>query len=151
MVEKIFKGSIPQCLTTQEITQKHINKALCLADKVKEAIEHLSPQKAVHFIVCFLNDTNSYLEELHPWTVLKEKPVQKDKQEIAGEALYTCLESLRISGILLSPIMPLKMKELLQSLGWRHSPRFEDAKKWGLLEKGLSVQKAHPLFPRIDV
>ena len=150
LVEKIFKGSIPQHLKTQDATQKHINKAISLADKVKESIEHLLPQKAVHFIVCFLNDTNSYLEELRPWSILKETPVQEDTKNIAGEALYTCLESLRIAGILLSPIMPLKMKELLQRLGWHQTPCFEDAKKWGLLQKGLSIQKAPPLFPRID-
>ena len=147
LVQKGFKGFIPKNLQTQEATKQHISSAMSLAENVKSAIKDLAPHKAIDFVVDFLNKTNRYLEELKPWIVLKNDPTQKD---IVAEALYTCLESLRISGLLLYPVMPVKMNELLHILDWSQTPCLEDAQRWGLLQEGLSISEAPPLFKRID-
>ena len=149
LVQKGFNGFIPKNLQTQEITKKHILSAMSLAENVKQAIKDLAPHKAVDFIIHFLSETNRYLEELKPWNLLKDN-FNVTQKDIVGEALYTCLESLRIAGILLSPIMPLKMNELLLALNWNEHPCLEDVKKWGLLQEGSSISESSPLFRRID-
>ena len=65
--------------------------------------------------------------------------------------LYNCLEGLRIAGILLSPVMPLKMQVLLDRLGWQEKPlKLKHAEAWGLLREGVVVTQGDALFPRID-
>ena len=152
LVEKGFQGLIPICVANQPPTKKLIAQAESLAPRVKEAIDSLAPQKAPHLIMHFLNATNSYLEEMKPWIALKElkaNPHLKDQQILAAEALYSCLEALRISAILLYPIMPVKMKVLLERINWQVAPCFQDAQKWGLLQEGTAIKKSCPLFPRI--
>ena len=83
------------------------------------------------------------MEELKPWAVLKNNPEDKDT---VAEALYTCLESLRISGILLYPVMPVKMEELLHIIGWNQIPYLEDAQRWGLLQEGVFILRKYLLF-----
>ena len=147
LVHKGFKGYIPQGFQNQKATQRHILNTISLAENVKSAIKDLAPHKAIDLIVDFLSKTNRYLEELKPWIVLKNNPENKD---IIAEALYTCLESLRISGILLYPVMPVKMGELLHILGWNQVPYLEDAQRWGLLQEGSFISEVPPLFQRID-
>ena len=153
LIEKGFQGLTPACLKSHVATKKLIAQATDLADQVKEAINTLAPQKAPHLIMHFLNATNSYLEEMRPWVTLKEfkaNPSLKDQQALAAEALYSCLEALRISGILLYPIMPIKMNELLKRIHWHQDPCFADAKKCGLLQEGSPIERSSPLFPRIE-
>ncbi len=149
LIQKGFNGLVPKNLQTQEVTKKHILSAMSLAENVKKAIKDLAPHKAVDIIIDFLSKTNCYLEELKPWILLKDNSnlTQKD---IAGEALYTCLESLRISGILLYPIMPIKMNELLHIIGWSQTPCLKDTQRWGLLQEGSPISETSPLFKRID-
>lgn len=58
-----------------------------------------------------IHKTNSYFHEQEPWKVVKTNP------ELFNEIISATCHSLRIIGILLSPIMPKKMSELLFSIG----------------------------------
>lgn len=49
------------------------------------------------------------MQKAAPWYV-------EDETKLDG-IIFTCVESLRISAILLQPYMPSKMKELLDQLG----------------------------------
>ena len=64
---------------------------------------------------------NQYMQKAAPWYVT-------DEQQLDG-IIFMCAESIRISGILLQPYMPSKMKELLDQLGVDPAKRmFVDAK-----------------------
>lgn len=142
LVDKFFDGKVP----TPPNTPPDLSKtALTTAELLKKDILNFAPNTAVGNVVELLNQANKYLEEKAPWKTAKTDLTS------AGEVLYSALEVLRISGILLHPVMPAKMTELLRRIGWSKTPNFEDAKKWGLLEVGSAVTKGDPLFPRIDV
>ncbi len=59
----------------------------------------------------FINNANAYFHEQEPWKVAKQDPVYF--QEIISA---TC-HSLRMIAVLLWPIMPRKMEQLLESIG----------------------------------
>jgi len=61
--------------------------------------------------------------------------------------LYNALEVLRICAILLYPVMPTKMKKLLEFLG--EEPSFKNI-EWGRLPLNKSIGQAEPLFPKIQ-
>ena len=79
------------------------------------------------------------MERNEPW-----KLVKTDKDN-AGNVLYHCAESLRLSAILLSPIMPTKTEKILENIGC-----FDKSLKWGKLLSGSSLKTSEPIFPRIN-
>jgi methionyl-tRNA synthetase len=68
----------------------------------------------------------------------------KEDKRAAGKVLYTAGEALRISALLLSPVMPNRTKTLLDILD-----AFDSNQKWGGLKPGTQLNDHAPLFPRI--
>ena len=145
LIDKHFDGQVPRTAPANAITKELATVAIKVADQVEESIREIAPHRALENIFSLLNETNRYLDELEPWKVVKG-----ENKDDAKESLYAALESLRIAGILLSPVMPTKMKELLDRIGWNKAADFQDAKRWGLLSEESSVVKAAGLFPRVE-
>ncbi len=155
LIEKFFSGKIPchsnlhnsnlgqdQDFRTQQLKEV----ALRLADEVVRDIEGFSLSFALEKIFHLLSETNKYLEEKAPWKLAKTDLVT------AGHVLYVTLECLRISAVLLRPVMPQKMTELLNRLGQDHLKNSDVsmAKKWGVIPDQTSILKGEPLFPRLE-
>ena len=79
-----------------------------------------------------------YMEQKAPWKLVKE-----DK-DAASVVLYTAAEALRISSVLLSPIMPNRTKILLETLNTS-----DNSLVWGGLKPGTKIKDHESLFPRI--
>lgn len=145
LVEKNFPGGAPGLPAAPAAETKILLEKLGgLAAEVKTAVLAMEPQVAVQKIVDVLNDTNKYIGDRAPW-----KQVKEDLPG-AGETLHACLEVLRVSGILLSPVMPEKCAAILATIGWTKAAAFADAEKAVALPVGSAVKKAEPLFPRVD-
>src|SRR5438477_6200574 len=93
---------------------------------------------------------NRFIEVKAPWKIAKVGGTQNN------DVLYTLAESLRIIGILLSPVLPKAAHGIFDQLNWKMELsgkeerfRLEDA-KWGGLPDGHVVGKPVPLFPRIE-
>ena len=67
-------------------------------------------------VMTVLRLTNQLVQEQQPWTL-------NNDQEKLHWVLATCFESLRVSGILLQPIVPTLSSALLDKLGVRHDQR----------------------------
>jgi len=145
LVEKYFGGLIPQKTSDHPATLELIAKAEKVAPAVKAAILALEPHNAVGQVVELIYALSKYLDILAPWTSAKTN------LPLAGEALYTTLEVLRIAGILLSPVMPEKMAELLRQVGFEGAIKYADAEKFGLLVPQTKISKVPPMFPRIEL
>lgn len=144
LVEKNFDAKIPEVPTSSAASRVILERAQELAPKVKRAILELDPQKAIDEVVLMLNEANKFIGDQAPW-----KQVKTDLPA-AADTLYTGLECLRIAGVLLSPVMPSKTKQLLSQIGWELPVRFEDAEKIGLLKAGTPLHKGEMLFPRVE-
>jgi methionyl-tRNA synthetase len=144
LIAKYFDGKTPQGSDNDEPTKKIQDLALSTSDLVREKIENFEPSKAMEAIVRLLKATNQFLEEKAPWTTAKTDTVQ------AGKDLYSAIEVLRISGILLQPVLPTKMDSLLSQIGC-DDRTFEATKEWGKTPDGTLMEKGKPLFPRITL
>ena len=144
LVEKFFAGKVPASTAKLPETAEVAALGAATGEKVREKIEMMAPNLAIGHVIELLSATNRYIDTLAPWKAAK------DDLPKAGETLYTALEALRISAILLSPVMPGKMATLLTQIGWTAFPAFSDATKWGLLLEGTSVSKGEGLFPRVE-
>ncbi len=144
LIAKYFDGQCPGESDTDESTKKLITLAENTAAKVQDRIESFDPSRALEAVIHLLNEANRFLEEKAPWTTAKTNTTQ------AGKDLYSAIEVLRISAILLRPVLPEKMAELLNRIGCKKRS-FEDAKKWGLTPSGTHMEKGQPLFPRVEM
>jgi methionyl-tRNA synthetase len=63
------------------------------------------------------------------------------------------MEAIRQLGAMVSPVMPVKGREILAQIGVAPPPLDEEPAwpvEWGGLEPGTAVPKPSPIFPRID-
>jgi len=138
LIHKNYSGEIPDPgkLSDQELSIKH--KSEHLQSTVKTLIDDMKINEAIEQIMQFIRDVNRYMERNAPWKVVKDNKLE------AGRILYTAGEALRISAILLSPIMPNRTLILLEALS---SEKNECS--WGGLSVGTQLKQHTPLFPRI--
>ena len=67
-----------------------------------------------------------------------------------GEVISWCVETLRVAGLALTPIMPEKTARLRAAFGVAGVPDFRSESKFGFLAPGASLGEPPNLFPRID-
>lgn len=145
LVDKNFGGAAPDwARDPAPETQALLARLDGLAAKVKTAVLRLEPQQTTLLVLDVLNEANKYIGDRAPW-----KQVKTDLPG-AAETLGACLEVLRVAGILLSPIMPVKCESLLRTIGYEKKPAFADAENVRAIQPGTRVQKAEPLFMRVD-
>jgi len=144
LIEKYFESEMP-------VADLKLAESKSLKGKTLETVEIYLQQmndynfsKAVDALMELLSETNRYIDGLAPWKSLKNG----EKAE-AGEGLYVALEVVRVASVLLSPIIPEKIKELRGWLGLSEEIDFEKERQFERFEAGHKVTKGEPLFPRL--
>ena len=140
LLKKFFDGRIPQEEDDSAEGLDVKSKAVETVAIVWEKIEVMRVNEAIEIILQFVRSINKYIETKAPWKLAKEEP------EIAGKVLFTAAEALRVSAILLSPIMPNRTQTVLETLG-----ATESGLDWGGLTSGIEIKPHDPLFPRINI
>lgn len=92
-------------------SQECLNNLLQLPHDCLEHFENCRYNCAVDLIMKFLRSVNHYIQEHKPWVLKKE-----GKKDELKEVIYVCLESVRVSAILLSPIIPDSTEAILNKL-----------------------------------
>lgn len=150
MVEKYFNGAIPKpyeigCAEDDEALKSQAKE---LPERIDGFMNDLDYASALAAIWELVNKANKYIEVQAPWSLEK-----KGEKERLGAVIYNLTEVLRITAILVFPFIPNAAENIWAQLGLGGSivnARFSDAEKWGLFEPGIKINKAKPLFPRIE-
>ena len=118
---------------------------------------HTMNQFAVHQCIYIAVNAasfcNQYLEDQKPWALAKD-PKQTDQLDAV---LYYSADALRMSAILISPMLPKAAQGIFDQLNWKmelsgKEQRFSLADaEWGEFPDGHMVGKPVPLFPRIEL
>ena len=140
LVKKNFKGILPGPGELTQPEMKIKSSAEHLGEFVNNKIQSMHIDDAIEEIFQFIRSINRYMEHQAPWKLVKE-----DKKS-AGRVLYTAAESLRISALLLSPVMPNRTADLFNILN-----NDSLSLKWGGLQPGSELEQNKPLFPRIEL
>ncbi|MCI5071818.1 methionine--tRNA ligase [bacterium] len=144
LVGKYFAGKMPAMQELSQEEERLKNKVLSLKAEVKNHIDHMAPDQAVGKIFDVLTQVNQYVDEKAPWKMAKEDIAK------AGHVLAFCIESIRVSAVLLQPVMPKKMQDLFCRLGVKNT-NIDQAEYFKVLDGSVNIEKAEPLFPRIDL
>ncbi len=110
------------------------------------AFQRFEVRAAIARLMEFVTTCNTYIEMSAPWKLAKDPT----RSEALDHVLFVLAESLRIIGILISPILPTAAHEIFYQLNIRDEPQTSDA-NWGLLPERHHLGKPTPLFPRIEV
>ena len=92
--------------------------------------------------------TNLYLNDKQPWILIK----QDSNIPLVKEIIYNVLESTRIIGLLLLPILPELSKRIDAQLGFiyeEESP-WQNQLKWGLLNQNSELPNPSPIINKLD-
>jgi len=138
LIKKNYDARIPEPGDYLESDIQIKMKGESLSSKIEILIADMRLNEAIEEIMQYIRTVNKYMEDNAPWKLVKE-----DKRA-AGRVLYIAGEALRLSAVLLSPVMPHRTSILLDAL----SARDTDI-SWGKLIPGDILKDHEPLFPRI--
>jgi len=139
LIGKYFDKNIPSVQALSADDQAIVDIATPLPEKVQDLVDRLAIHEAVEEVMKLVRFVNAYLEKQAPWKVAKTDLPR------AGTILYVATESLRISSVLLSPVMPSKTEAVLDILGAKGTEPV-----WGKLTSGVALKSHDALFPRIE-
>lgn len=143
MVQKYRGGVLPAPGPLNEREQGIEAAARALPARVLELSRSLKVNMALEAAMEFVRDLNRYIAESKPWELAKSDETARTLDTV----LYTAVEGLRVSSVLLEAAIPGKAAELRSQLGLGgQSYRLEAA--WGLTPPGTTVQPGAVLFPK---
>ncbi|KAI8099181.1 tRNA synthetases class I (M)-domain-containing protein [Halteromyces radiatus] len=136
------EGKVPAMASIVDSRDKTIHDKLTALPGIFDThFEEREFNKGIVAIMDMLAEANKHFTDNQPWKL-------KDQPERRNQVLYYALESCRVAGILLQPVMPTKMDELLSRLGVPENQRsFSDAAL--SCEMRLLGPSTGVLFPRL--
>lgn len=141
MTNKYFDGTVtavqanePLDAELADCAKKTIEKYISLMDDYRNA-------DACDCIMNFAKRCNKYIDETTPWVLAKDEATLPRLNAV----LYNLLESIRLIGIMLTPIIPSSCKNIAAQLNCDNQEL-----KFGVCDKFI-VGEAKPLFARIDM
>lgn len=148
MVEKYFGGTLPEEREADSLDDELISMISSLREKYDAQMEKYAFQNGLAEVFKVISRTNKYIDETAPWALGKDEA----KKARLATVLYSLLESLRVSASLLSPFMPESAAKIAEQIGaTAEDVSYENAAKFGVLPKNVTVHKGATLFPRIDM
>ncbi len=145
LVGRYFDGKVPAPGAPTEADRAMMDAVADIEARVPGLVDELKLHTAIEDTLQVVRGLNKYVTETEPYRVVKTDPAA------AGRTLYTVLEALRHVAWLLSPVMPVKMAELLEMIGAPPTVGLLADLRWGGLEPGAPVAYGAALFPRREV
>ncbi len=149
MVEKYFGGKLPkEREEDREKDSEIIDMAGSLRDKYSAHMDKMETQAALQLVMSLVSRANKYIDETTPWLLARDE----SKKARLATVLYNLLECLRISGMLLSPVMPETSEKVMEQIGaGKDETSWEKIAVWGSLRPDTEVKRGDVLFPRLDM
>ena len=148
MVEKYFKGKLPECRESSEQDSELIELIKTTRDSYGKHMDALHPHFGLEEVFKLIQRANKYIDETAPWVLAKDET----KQPRLASVMYNLLEALRVALTLLIPFMPDTCEKAFEQIGADSEFRtWDTAGEYGVLPAAVTVHKGETLFPRLDV
>ena len=147
MVQKYFGGTLPAAQEADEaLDQPLVELASGLREKYEAQMEAYQFQNALAEVFKVISRANKYIDENAPWVLAKDEA----KKPRLARVLYNLLETVRICGALLEPVMPDTTAKIMARLG-EPAHGWDTLATFGVLPADVTVTGGEALFPRIDM
>ena len=145
MNNKYFGGVVQEPIAAEPLDDELKQFCLDTVKKVDDAINIFHMSDAVEAVINLAKRCNKYIDETAPWALAKD---EANKPRL-GTVLYNLLESIRYIAVLIAPFMPDTNKAILKQINCADAD-YESLKAFGVYKPGTQLEKAVPLFARID-
>jgi methionyl-tRNA synthetase len=145
MTGKYFGSVVPSPDFKEDIDNELVEAFEAAKAKYCEYMDNFRLSDAIEEVFSLLRRANKYIDETTPWVLAKDE----EKKGRLGTVLYNLLETIRISAVLLSPIMPGTSEAIFDVLACDKRD-FESVDSFGKLCAGITVGASAHLFDRID-
>lgn len=149
MINKYFDGEIPAY--EGDVTAFDGSLRLQSLETVEEYENDMSQMQfssALQSVWKLISRTNKYIDETEPWVLAKDET----KREELASVMAHLSESLRITAVLLQPILLHTSKAIAEQLGFSEEDvAFDEVSFVKHDEPNTVVKKGTPIFPRLDV
>ncbi|MBE3589752.1 MAG: methionine--tRNA ligase subunit beta, partial [Firmicutes bacterium] len=147
MIERYSGGRVPE--EEPGVSAELRTLAEEVVREYAAAMDELRLHDAVAHVLRLVRRANKFTDERAPWELARDAA---RRRELEG-TLYALAETLRLAGLLLSPVLVEAAPELFRQLGLPEgaleAATWEEA-AWGRLPAGTQVRRGAPLFPRLD-
>ncbi len=146
MIIANFDGKIPAPADGIEGVDELVSVAEKLPEVVLDHIKNYRLLNAIEAVMSLVRSTNKFFDTNAPWNLIKDGDLKK-----AGGVLYISAEAIRITAIMISPIMPNKAVEMLGVFGFdKDELSIESARTFYRLEAGTRIALKDSVFPRLQ-
>ena len=147
MTEKYFGGTLPEDREESEADSELIEMINAVRGRYEKQMDAFQIHLGIDEDFKLLQRANKYIDETTPWILARDE----SKKARLATVLYNLLEAIRVSLILLTPVIPDSSAKALDQIGADADCRtWESAGKFGALPVNVSVRKGETLFPRLD-
>ena len=147
MVQKYFGGKLPVEQEADEaLDTELIAMASALRGKYEEQMEKYQFQNALAEVFKVISRANKYIDENAPWILAKDEA----RKARLARVMYNLLETVRICGALVEPVMPATTAKIMERIGAAEYG-WDSLATFGVLAADTAVTAGEALFPRIDM
>ena len=148
MARKWFDDAVPPCSDAALNGHPLAVKADDTIQIVRDRLKQLAFKPSAEAILQLAIAANGHLNDTAPWSRMKQPGQEK---EVADD-LYVVLESARVVGVLLAPLLPDLSGRILSQLGFQpNSGPWSDQLVWGVLQSGSALPKPSPVMQRLEL
>jgi methionyl-tRNA synthetase len=114
----------------------------------RERFDNYEFSRALESVWELVAKVNKYIVENEPWKIAKD---EKEAPRLAG-VLFHCSEALRLSAVMLAPVMPESAQTVWAQLGLDGRVEENSLNKLGWSDQmiGVQLRGGESLFPRVD-
>lgn len=145
MTHKYFEGKVP------EVPEKMAEDVSMFGSKQAEFwksydahVQKFDLKVALELTIASAMAANQFVEANKPWALAKTD------QEKLAQVMYVLLEMIRQTTLALLPFIPATARKVFGYLGQGEISVYGETRTWGALQSGTQLQKAEPLFPKVD-
>ncbi len=147
MSRKWFDNKVPNI---EKISSENKLKYLAKisVEKYINKLDIYKLDQAANEVLSLAINTNLYLNDNQPWLLIKEN----DKLPLVKEIIYDVLESTRIIGLLLLPLLPELSSKIDIQLGSMYQKEipWKDQLRWGLLISNSTLPQPDPIINKLE-
>lgn len=150
MINKYFDGALSGYKGQMHEVDAEIEK---LAVETKAAydaaMENMQYSVALQEVWKLISRTNKYIDETTPWILIKDE----SEKELLESVMYHLVENIRFAAVLLRPFLTETPYKIFEQLNLTDETlyEFDSLKSYGQIQQLTVVEKATPIFPRLDV
>jgi methionyl-tRNA synthetase len=149
MLQRYCQGIVPQPTVSESATTMLAEAAAKLLPDLDPLLNELAFHRTLARLWEYVRLVNRYVDEQAPWALARDAAQRRRLDTV----LYNQVESLRIIGLLLFPVMPHTAASMWRQLGIQEeitTQRLDTGLVWGGTRPGTQSQPGEQLFPRID-